>query len=76
VSYVALPAGEGLADRAGRLAAALQGISLTVQDGAGTVPVASDRPPAAAAAVMDRLKARFDPARVLPPGSWAIGGEG
>jgi glycolate oxidase FAD binding subunit len=72
LSWVALE-GEDLGARAGRLRAALGGVATTVLDGAGQVSEPWPAPAPGALAVMERIKARFDPAGVFRPGAF-VGG--
>jgi glycolate oxidase FAD binding subunit len=72
LSWVALAPGGDLAGRAGAFRAALpDGAQATVLDGAGVVGDPWPAPPALA--VMERIKARFDPAHVFRPGAFAGG---
>jgi glycolate oxidase FAD binding subunit len=66
-------AGEDLGARAERLRAALPGRATTVLDGAARVSAPWPSPEPGALAVMERIKARFDPAGVFRPGSF-VGG--
>jgi glycolate oxidase FAD binding subunit len=68
VSWVSLPA-----DGVGGLRDALPGRALTVLDGADRVDAAWPAPDPGALAVMERIKSRFDPARVFRPGAF-VGG--
>jgi glycolate oxidase FAD binding subunit len=72
LSWVALE-GEDLGARAGRLRAALPGRATTVLDGARHVDAPWPEPDPGALAVMQRIKARFDPAGVFRPGAF-VGG--
>jgi glycolate dehydrogenase FAD-binding subunit len=72
LSWVALE-GEDLAGRAQRLRAALAGRNTTVLDGARHVDAPWPEPDPGALAVMQRIKARFDPAGVFRPGVF-VGG--
>lgn len=73
LSWVHLPAGEQLNGRVQGLRTALAGLSVTVLDGAAQVEDPWPLPAPAALAVMERIKARFDPARVFAPGAF-VGG--
>jgi glycolate oxidase FAD binding subunit len=69
LSWIALEGGADLAARAGAVRSALpDGASVTVLDGGAQLGDAWPAPPPAAVAVMQRIKARFDPARVFPAG--------
>lgn len=70
LSWVALAAAENAAEQLAQLRAALPEAGLTVQDGAARVAERWPAPAPAALAVMERIKARFDPARVCAPGSY------
>jgi glycolate oxidase FAD binding subunit len=72
LSWLALEPGDDLAGRAAAVRQALAPRSCTVLDGADRV---GDQWPDAGGAqvVMDRLKARFDPARIFRPGAF-VGG--
>ncbi len=66
--------GEDLAARADAVRAALPaGASATVLDGGGALRDPWPAPPPAALVVMERIKSRFDPARVFRPGAFAGG---
>jgi glycolate dehydrogenase FAD-binding subunit len=69
LSWVALTGdGDDVAARVGALRHALANATLTVLDGAGLVADPRPAPAPGALAVMERLKARFDPARIFPEG--------
>jgi glycolate oxidase FAD binding subunit len=68
LSWVDLDAG-----RVPALRAALPGCSATVLDGAGRVEAPWPAPDPGALAVMERIKSRFDPARVFSPGAFTGG---
>ena len=72
LSWIAFPPGEDLGARVATARQALTPRSCTVLDGAGRV---EDQWPEAGPAhvVMERLKARFDPARIFRPGTF-VGG--
>jgi len=72
LSWIAFAPGEDLAERVSTARAALAPRACTVLDGAGRV---GDQWPDAGGAqvVMERLKARFDPARIFRPGAF-VGG--
>jgi glycolate oxidase FAD binding subunit len=72
LSWVALE-GEDAGPRAERLRAALAPIATTVLDGADRVSAPWPAPAPGALAVMERIKARFDPAGVFRPGAF-VGG--
>jgi glycolate oxidase FAD binding subunit len=74
LTWIALGAGEDLAARADAVRAALPaGTSATVLDGGGALRDPWPGPPPAALVVMERIKSRFDPARVFRPGAFAGG---
>jgi glycolate oxidase FAD binding subunit len=74
LTWIALGPGEDLAARADAVRAALpQGASATVLDGGGVLHDPWPAPPPAALVVMERIKSRFDPARVFRPGAFAGG---
>jgi glycolate oxidase FAD binding subunit len=74
LTWIALGAGEDLAARADAVRAALPaGTSTTVLDGGGALRDPWPGPPPAALVVMERIKSRFDPARVFRPGAFAGG---
>jgi glycolate oxidase FAD binding subunit len=72
LSWIAFAPGEGLAERVAATRQALSPRACTVLDGASRV---GDQWPDAGGAhvVMERLKARFDPARIFRPGTF-VGG--
>lgn len=73
LAWVAWAGTDGAAQRIAQLRAAVPGVELTLQDGTDAM---SDRWPApapAALAVMERIKARFDPAHICSPGAF-VGG--
>jgi glycolate oxidase FAD binding subunit len=72
LSWLALE-GDDLAGRTGRLRRALDGRPTTVLDGAALVGDPWPAPDPGALAVMERIKARFDPARMFRPGAF-VGG--
>jgi glycolate oxidase FAD binding subunit len=72
LSWLALE-GDGLERRATTVREALAGRATTVQDGAARLSAPWPEPDPGALAVMDRIKARFDPARVFRPGAF-VGG--
>jgi glycolate oxidase FAD binding subunit len=61
------------AEHVAGLRAALPGRAVTVLDGAGRVDAAWPAPDPGALVVMERIKSRFDPARVFRPGAF-VGG--
>jgi glycolate oxidase FAD binding subunit len=72
LSWIALPAGDDLAERVAAIRAALAPRACTVLDGADKL--ADPWPdPGPGVVVMERLKARFDPARIFRPGTF-VGG--
>jgi glycolate oxidase FAD binding subunit len=73
LAWVALAGGEDIEHRVGQLRAALPAVSLTALDGAAAIPERWPTPAPAALNVMDRLKARFDPAHICAPGAF-VGG--
>ena len=73
LAWVALGAGDDLPERVERLRAALPQAALTALDGAASLPGHWPVPAAAALAVMERIKARFDPAHICRPGAF-VGG--
>jgi hypothetical protein len=73
LAWVALGAGEDLDARVQRLRTALPQSGLTVLDGAAAVAQRWPRPAPAALGVMERIKARFDPAHICAPGAF-VGG--
>lgn len=72
LSWLAFAPGDDLAERVGAVRQALAPRACTLLDGAGRL---EDQWPDAGGAqvVMDRLKARFDPARIFRPGTY-VGG--
>jgi glycolate oxidase FAD binding subunit len=72
LSWVALR-GDDLERRADALRRALDGCATTVLDGAGLVSAPWPDPDPGALAVMERIKRRFDPARIFRPGAF-VGG--
>jgi glycolate oxidase FAD binding subunit len=72
LSWIALE-GDALPARTDALRRALDGRPTTVLDGAGLVSSPWPDPDPGALAVMERIKARFDPARVFRPGTF-VGG--
>ena len=72
LSWIAFPPGEDLSARVATARAALAPRACTVLDGAGRVD-AQWPDPGPAQVVMERLKARFDPARIFRPGTF-VGG--
>jgi glycolate oxidase FAD binding subunit len=69
LSWVALSGdGDDVAARIGRLRQALPGTTATVLDGAHLIPDPRPAPDPGAQKVMERIKARFDPARIFPEG--------
>ncbi|MEA2281351.1 MAG: glycolate oxidase binding subunit [Solirubrobacteraceae bacterium] len=74
LSWIALDGGDDLAARADAVRAALPaGAAATVLDGGQRLRDPWPAPPPAALAVMERIKARFDPAQVFRPGAFAGG---
>jgi glycolate oxidase FAD binding subunit len=73
VSWLAFAPGDDLADRVATARQALAPRACTVLDGAPRVGDAWPDPAPAALAVMERIKARFDPARIFRPGAF-VGG--
>jgi glycolate oxidase FAD binding subunit len=73
LSWVALPAADDLAARVDGIRGALAGITATVLDGGESVRDPWPAPDPGALAVMERIKARFDPAQVFRPGAFAGG---
>jgi len=72
LSWIAFPQGDDLSERVATARQALSPRACTVLDGAGRV----DEPwpdVIPGLAVMERLKARFDPARIFRPGAFAGG---
>jgi glycolate oxidase FAD binding subunit len=72
LSWVALEGGD-LGGRADRVRRALDGRTVTALDGAAHVSAPWPEPDRGALAVMERIKARFDPAGVFRPGAF-VGG--
>ncbi len=73
LAWVAAPGTEDAESRIGRLRQELPQAGLTVLDGAAHVSERWPQPAPAALAVMQRIKARFDPARICAPGAF-VGG--
>jgi glycolate oxidase FAD binding subunit len=73
VSWMAWPTTDDADARIGALRGRLPQASVTVLDGAAAVSDPWPEPAAGAVAVMERVKARFDPARVFSPGHF-VGG--
>jgi glycolate dehydrogenase FAD-binding subunit len=73
LSWVALPPGPDLAGRVGAVRQALAPRACTLLDGGSRLPDPWPAPEPAALEVMERLKARFDPARIFRPGAF-VGG--
>ncbi len=73
LSWITLQRGGDLAARVDALRRMLPDASLTVLDGAAAVADPRPVPPAAAQRVMERVKARFDPAGVFRPGAFMGG---
>jgi glycolate oxidase FAD binding subunit len=74
LTWIALDGGDDLAARADAVRAALPaGAAATVLDGGERLRDPWPAPPPAALAVMERIKARFDPAQVFRPGAFAGG---
>jgi glycolate oxidase FAD binding subunit len=74
LTWIALEGGGDLASRADAVRAALPaGAGATVLDGGERLRDPWPAPPPAALAVMERIKARFDPAQVFRPGAF-VGG--
>jgi glycolate oxidase FAD binding subunit len=74
LTWIALEGGGDLAARADAVRAALpSGAAVTVLDGGERLRDPWPAPPPAALAVMERIKARFDPAQVFRPGAFAGG---
>jgi glycolate oxidase FAD binding subunit len=73
LSWIALAPGDDLAERVATLREALAGRATTVLDGGDKVPGAWPDPDPGALAVMERIKSRFDPARIFRPGTF-VGG--
>jgi len=74
LSWIGLGGGEDLAARADAVRAALPaGAQPTVLDGGAVLRDPWPAPPPGALVVMERIKARFDPAHVFRPGAFAGG---
>jgi glycolate oxidase FAD binding subunit len=74
LAWIALAPGDDLAVRADAVRAALPpGATATVLDGGAALRDPWPAPPPAALVVMERIKARFDPAQVFRPGAFAGG---
>jgi glycolate oxidase FAD binding subunit len=73
LSWLAFEPGDDLAERVATARQALSPRACTVLDGATRVADAWPEPDPGALAVMQRLKARFDPARIFRPGAF-VGG--
>jgi glycolate oxidase FAD binding subunit len=73
VSWLTLPPGDGVASRVGAVRDALAPRACTVLDGAHLVADPWPRPDPGVVALMERVKARFDPPRVFRPGTF-VGG--
>jgi glycolate oxidase FAD binding subunit len=73
LSWLAFAPGEDLAERVATARQALAPRPCTVLDGAGRVQDPWPAPAPGALAVMERIKARFDPARIFRPGAF-VGG--
>jgi glycolate oxidase FAD binding subunit len=74
LTWIALEGGGDLAARADAARAALpSGAAATVLDGGERLRDPWPAPAPAALAVMERIKARFDPAQVFRPGAFAGG---
>jgi glycolate oxidase FAD binding subunit len=73
LAWVALSAGEDLDAGVEQLRAALPQAGLTALDGAAAVAQRWPIPAPAALGVMERIKARFDPAHICAPGAF-VGG--
>jgi glycolate oxidase FAD binding subunit len=73
LAWVALSTGEDLDVRVEQLRAALPQAGLTALDGAAAVAQRWPIPAPAALGVMERIKARFDPAHICAPGAF-VGG--
>jgi glycolate dehydrogenase FAD-binding subunit len=70
---LAFEPGDDLGERVATARQALSPRACTVLDGAARVGDAWPEPDPGALAVMQRLKARFDPARIFRPGAF-VGG--
>jgi glycolate oxidase FAD binding subunit len=73
LAWVALASGDDLAERVVAMRHALAPRACALLDGGNRLPDPWPAPAPAALAVMERLKARFDPARVFRPGAF-VGG--
>jgi glycolate oxidase FAD binding subunit len=73
LSWLALAAGDDLADRVAGVRAALAPRPCAVLDGAARVEDPWPAPEPGLLALMERVKARFDPARAMRPGAF-VGG--
>jgi glycolate oxidase FAD binding subunit len=73
LSWLAFAPGDDLAERVATARRALAPRACTVLDGAGRVSDPWPEPAPAALVVMERIKARFDPARIFRPGAF-VGG--
>jgi glycolate oxidase FAD binding subunit len=73
LTWLALPGGDDLAERAESVRRALPGATVSVLDGAATLGGRWPEPAGPALEVMRRLKARFDPAGLFRPGAF-VGG--
>jgi glycolate oxidase FAD binding subunit len=73
LSWVAFAPGDDLAERVAAVRRALSPRACTVLDGADRLTDAWPEPPAGALVVMERVKSRFDPARIFRPGAF-VGG--
>jgi glycolate oxidase FAD binding subunit len=73
LSWLAFAPGDDLAERVATARQALAPRPCTVLDGGARVSEAWPEPDAGALAVMQRIKARFDPARIFRPGAF-VGG--
>jgi glycolate oxidase FAD binding subunit len=66
LSWISLPEGRDLETAVCALRQAVPGAMMTVLDGAAKVAQPRPAPPRGAAVLMERIKARFDPARIFP----------
>jgi glycolate oxidase FAD binding subunit len=73
LSWLSWPTSDGAADRVGALRERLPTTAVTVLDGARALADPWPAPDPGALAVMERVKVRFDPARVFSPGHF-VGG--
>jgi glycolate oxidase FAD binding subunit len=73
LAWVALADGEDIEQRVGQLRSALPALRLTALDGAAAVAQRWPAPAPGALEVMERIKARFDPAHICAPGAF-VGG--